>query len=466
MAFSIPWTEPRRRHRRGRPAPGWLLVAVSLAAACGPESARAPAAVDVLSEGREMGAAAGEARDPLARFVVTRGNTATCPWTVEGAERSGFTLLQPTEGAFDRFEMIPGLALYGADELSVTQPAPHRAGDVGAVAARLWCGGSAGTRSVRAVAIDERGEARETSAWRSVAVGVEPRFVEFELAPSMEAGAARAGVRIEFAAGGPWAAVASVAVFGPGPPGPRVGSPELVFVGSTAMRAATLVEDAPWEVRLRGDGVEPQRLRMALARRGTEQLPRDAGLFVAVEAARRGEQLCVRALDVGVLEDSHWNERDVDLGVLPARDCVLRLWLKGGEGRPARLLVGDAAVVRSTPAPPTVLLITSDTHRADHLGALDASLRTPALDALARRGLLFERAYSTTTITNPGHVALMTGLHPRDTRIVDNKTRLATSVDTLAEAFQAAGKLNGAATAKGHRHNLDYTKHLKAMGEE
>ena len=34
-----------------------------------------------------------------------------------------------------------------------------------------------------------------------------------------------------------------------------------------------------------------------------------------------------------------------------------------------------------------------------------------------------------------------------------------------AEAFSQTGKINGAATDKGHRHNLDYARHLTAMGE-
>ena len=33
------------------------------------------------------------------------------------------------------------------------------------------------------------------------------------------------------------------------------------------------------------------------------------------------------------------------------------------------------------------------------------------------------------------------------------------------EAFSQTGKINGAATDKGHRHNLDYARHLTAMGE-
>ena len=67
-------------------------------------------------------------------------------------------------------------------------------------------------------------------------------------------------------------------------------------------------------------------------------------------------------------------------------------------------------------------LITSDTHRADHLGFLfaDGELRTDAIDALAERGVVFSNAVASINNTTPSHVALMTGLSPRDTGAVAN----------------------------------------------
>ncbi len=35
-----------------------------------------------------------------------------------------------------------------------------------------------------------------------------------------------------------------------------------------------------------------------------------------------------------------------------------------------------------------------------------------------------------------------------------------------SEAFALSGKINGAATAKGHQHNIDYARHLAALGED
>lgn len=103
-------------------------------------------------------------------------------------------------------------------------------------------------------------------------------------------------------------------------------------------------------------------------------------------------------------------------------------------------------------APPTVLFITSDTHRADHLevasGGVDIS--TPTLNALAARGVLFEQAWSTTNVTIPSHVALMTGVHPRDTRVVSNMRAVSREASTLAELFRDQGWTTMAVVSAHH----------------
>jgi len=110
-----------------------------------------------------------------------------------------------------------------------------------------------------------------------------------------------------------------------------------------------------------------------------------------------------------------------------------------------------SARIRRPMPPPTVLLVTSDTHRGELLGATSGGLvRTPGLDALAARGLLFEDATATSNATNPSHVALMTGLHPRDTRIVTNRDPVTARAVTLAERFAAAGWRTAASFSAFH----------------
>jgi arylsulfatase A-like enzyme len=101
---------------------------------------------------------------------------------------------------------------------------------------------------------------------------------------------------------------------------------------------------------------------------------------------------------------------------------------------------------------PTVLLITSDTHRADHVGFAGSrhDVLTPELDRLAARGLWFSNCVSTSNATQPSHVAILTGESPRDTRVIDNVTMLSGDATTLAERFRDAGWATWAAVSADH----------------
>jgi arylsulfatase A-like enzyme len=64
---------------------------------------------------------------------------------------------------------------------------------------------------------------------------------------------------------------------------------------------------------------------------------------------------------------------------------------------------------------PSILLVTLDTLRVDHVGAYGREPTvTPHLDALAAEGLVHESAYTTMPTTGPAHLSLFTGLYPAD----------------------------------------------------
>ena len=68
-----------------------------------------------------------------------------------------------------------------------------------------------------------------------------------------------------------------------------------------------------------------------------------------------------------------------------------------------------------------VILISIDTLRSDHLPAYGyQGVETPAIDALRRDGVLFERAYSHYPLTLPSHASILTGLLPPDHGVRDN----------------------------------------------
>jgi len=96
-------------------------------------------------------------------------------------------------------------------------------------------------------------------------------------------------------------------------------------------------------------------------------------------------------------------------------------------------------------APPDVLLVTVDTLRADHLGAYGMPGGvSPAVDTLARRGHVFERAIAAAPSTVPSHASILTSRYPRQHSVGygNGNTRLAEP--SLAEHFQAAGRATAA----------------------
>ena len=74
------------------------------------------------------------------------------------------------------------------------------------------------------------------------------------------------------------------------------------------------------------------------------------------------------------------------------------------------------------PAPPgPVILISIDTLRADHLSVYGYTKgRTPNIDALARDGAVFDRAYAHAPQTLPSHTSILTGQLPFEHGVRDN----------------------------------------------
>lgn len=71
-------------------------------------------------------------------------------------------------------------------------------------------------------------------------------------------------------------------------------------------------------------------------------------------------------------------------------------------------------------APPSILLVTLDTTRADAVGYESKGPETPNLDALAASGLRFSQAYTTAPQTFPAHASMLTGLYPKDHGVREN----------------------------------------------
>ncbi len=255
-------------------------------------------------------------------------------------------------------------------------------------------------------------------------------------------------------------------------PLPRVANPKLLALelqGSAEVIGVMAVEfvrssggEQRIETVLRGPEFD-QRRAIALTP-GSQLLvdieaPRGEGpgfeafdVIASVSATERGR---VR-IGLGDIGSATWHDVDADgwhsvrLPVQPRGGsvvCAVETAADGGE-----VLLSELRLVSRSAAAPTVVLVTSDTHRGDHLGRFGSGglVRTPILDAVADKGLFFTNCFSSTNVTNPSHIALMTGVHVRDTRIANNATALSSRATTLAEVFRANGYRTFGATSVMH----------------
>jgi arylsulfatase A-like enzyme len=106
---------------------------------------------------------------------------------------------------------------------------------------------------------------------------------------------------------------------------------------------------------------------------------------------------------------------------------------------------------------PDVIIVLTDQQRADAFAAAGAAaLRTPAMDRLAREGVMFTRAFAATPQCSPSRAALLTGRYPHRTGVMGNvggeeggatgadtpagmSGALDRSLPTLGKVFAAAG---------------------------
>jgi choline-sulfatase len=95
---------------------------------------------------------------------------------------------------------------------------------------------------------------------------------------------------------------------------------------------------------------------------------------------------------------------------------------------------------------PNLILVTLDTTRADHLACYGyGGVRTPNLDGLAERGVVFDQCATTAPLTLPAHSSIMTGMNPTYHGVrINGGTALPDSQTTLAEILTGRGYACGA----------------------
>lgn len=127
------------------------------------------------------------------------------------------------------------------------------------------------------------------------------------------------------------------------------------------------------------------------------------------------------------------------MGVVPA--CLAAvIWT-------APPVLDSAPVDAPPPEQPPILLLTLDTLRADHVGAVagsDSPSDTPALDGLAERGVLFTQGVAPAPLTSPAHAGFLTGRPPTEVGMLRNGDVLDSEIRTVTESLRRQGWRTGA----------------------
>ena len=105
------------------------------------------------------------------------------------------------------------------------------------------------------------------------------------------------------------------------------------------------------------------------------------------------------------------------------------------------LLLGSAfAANPSRRVRPNIILITLDTTRADRMGFLGSKLGlTPNLDAVAKQGVVFTRAYAHVPLTTASHTTILTGTYPQYNHVVDFGVPLSAKLPYLPDLLHRQG---------------------------
>ena len=240
--------------------------------------------------------------------------------------------------------------------------------------------------------------------------------------------------------------------------GPTIASPagprHHVMVGNATHRCALLSVGESLTVPLElasGDRLE---LTAAVLDRGAAELGFGSLRFVLEWQGAAGQSVTLSAVPLATgagfrslslaLPDGCRGPGDLTL-------CTEAL----GEAQAGRLLtlaLGEPRLVRpGQPAPPNVLVYLVDTLRADHLSCYGYERQTPAFDALAADGILFERAYAPASWTKPSVASVFCSLLP-SFHGVGTETGLSGELRTLAERLHDARYETAAFVANPYVH--------------
>ncbi|WP_309398873.1 sulfatase family protein [Cerasicoccus maritimus] len=111
---------------------------------------------------------------------------------------------------------------------------------------------------------------------------------------------------------------------------------------------------------------------------------------------------------------------------------------------------------------PNILLITSDQQHWMTMGYNNPEIKTPNLDRLAARGLIFDRAYCPNPTCTPTRASILTGMYPSQHGAHTLGTKLDESVPTMNDSWHDAG-YQTALIGKAHFQPLKSTEEYPSL---
>ncbi len=189
--------------------------------------------------------------------------------------------------------------------------------------------------------------------------------------------------------------------------------------------------------------------------------PGDAATFrVLARVSGDEKKLYEKTLSIGARgENWHWYEGRIDLSELGGQEVELVLQTRAPKGSRGLAVWGSPVLdtLRKPGDPPNVVLIGLDTTRADRLSAYGyRRLTSPRLAALAKDGVLFAQATSSSNWTSPSFASIFTGLPPSQHQVIHRARAIAPEVSTLAEHFARGGWATGAVVFKAYLYNMGF----------
>ena len=177
----------------------------------------------------------------------------------------------------------------------------------------------------------------------------------------------------------------------------------------------------------------------------------DGALEVATKSDRKAANHDVRVRDA-------WSDHRISLNSLTGEVVRVRFRNAGS----AELALSDVRIVKKAGEPiaidkpaRNVIVLLIDTLRASKLSIYNPKTRvkTPALDAFAAEGTIFERSQTPENWTKPAVASVLTSLHPATHNTKEDASKLPRSALMLSEVYQKAGFETGSFIANGYVSN-------------